>query len=235
MVITNLKKFESACKSMQKICDGKKAPCKRIWHDVFFMEGNKMTAIEGGYLVTRGMSDCVINDETFCFPCNVKPKRVVVDKIGDTLIIENKKEEFFDDDKKSVVDFNWKKIIPNKKIVKEQEYDFSDYKFTLKPNPKSRVRFNSDGSVEFRYNDDVELIGTYEDVVVKKDDFFEAKEPVELETVEFPMEQIYILFKFGNSHLIIQEYEGTDADWRIPRKIIMNGYEALLMPCTIDD
>ena len=114
MIITNLKIFNKVCSEMQKYCKVKKGIKERLYHNVFFMDKNKMCAINCNFMVVRNMSDCVINDETFAFPCNIKPTKFVT-KDGDKFVIENKKEEFFTNDKKEVVHLNWKKIIPTDK------------------------------------------------------------------------------------------------------------------------
>ena len=107
MIITNKKTFEKVCKYMEKFCKPEDNN-DRIYYNTFFIEDNLMCATNGVIMAIRNMSDCVINDEKFAFPCNIKPKKVVTTD-GDKFIIESKKEEYFNKEKMlNINGFNWK-------------------------------------------------------------------------------------------------------------------------------
>ena len=231
MIITNLKQFNSVCKEMQKFCkhdkrlDGYKN--EMIYHNVFFMDKNQMCATNGKFMAIRNMSDCVINDEIFAFPCNIKPTKYVTSE-GEKFIIESKKEDYFSNDKKEVSNFNWKRVIPTNKPRVTKEYNFSDYNPIKIPLEKySEVKFCSNGDVEFDYKDYYQTIAVYSDVQITKDDFFDSVDDTEIKEVSFPMYQIYWILN-NNKNFIYNEYEEIDG-YNPPREFLTSEYKFLLM------
>ena len=224
MIITNSNVFNKVCSEMQNFCkhneklDGYKN--ERLFHNVFFMDKNLMCATNGRFMAIRNMSDCVINEEIFAFPCNIKPTKFVTSD-GEQLIIESRKEDYFSNDKKEVINFNWKIVVPTAEPTVIKEYDFSDYKPTLIPLEKySEVKFCDNGDVVFNYNDYYETVVTYSDVV-KEDDFFEDCNDKKIKSVLFPMYQIYwILNKSKN--FVYQEF---DIDGWKPRVFLTSEYK----------
>ena len=230
MIITNLKQFNSVCKEMQKFCkhdehlDGYNT--EKLFHNVFFMDKNLMCATNGKFMAIRNMSDCVINDESFAFPCNIKPTKYVTTN-GERFIIESKRDDYFSNDKKKVMNFNWKKVIPTNKPKVIKEYDFSDYKPTKIPLEKySEVVFCNNGDIIFDYKDYCETVATYSDVQINKDDFFDSIDDTKINTMKFPMHQIYWILN-NNKNFIYCEYDEIDG-YNPPKKIITDKYEFLL-------
>lgn len=227
MIITNAKIFNSVCHQMEKYCRMKKDDkYEKLYHNVFFMDNNLMCSTNGYFLAVRNMSDCVINNEKFAFPCNIKPKRIISND-GDKLIIENKKDDYFDETKKNANDFNWKKVIPTYKPKVIKEYDFSDYKFKLQPYPSSMTTFKSNGDVIFEYKDYSEVIATYGDVMKTNDDFFDNIDNKLITTVTFPMQQIYWILN-ESPKFIYHEFERESIIQ--PSVFITKNYKFIIMP-----
>lgn len=226
MIITNIKVFNNACKVMEKFCKLSKGDKEKLFHNVFFMDKNLMCSTNGKFLAIRNMSDCVINTETFAFPCNLKPiKFVTMD--GEKLIIESRREDYFSNDKKEVMDFNWKRVVPtNPKI--EKIYDFSDHNFTLPYDDKSVVIFHENGEVEFKYNDNLDIIATYGDVQSDKDSMFEV-ENKNIAKVSFPMTNIMNILKLSKK-FIYQEFDGDNEHSYSARVFIIKDYKFIVMP-----
>ena len=231
MIITNLKQFNSVCKEMQKFCkhderlDGYKN--EMMYHNVFFMDKNQMCATNGKFMAIRNMSDCVINDEIFAFPCNIKPTKYVTSE-GEKFIIKSKREDYFSNDKKEVLNFNWERVIPTNKPRVIKEYNFSDYNpIKIALEKYSEVKFCSNGDVEFDYNDYYQTIAVYSDVQITKDDFFDSVDNTEIKEVNFPMYQIYWILN-NNKNFIYKEYDEID-DYHPPRVFMTTEYKFLLM------
>lgn len=226
MIITNLKVFNKVCTEMQKYCKQEKGESERLFHNVFFMDKNKMCVTNGHFMVVRNMSDCVINDETFAFPCNVKPVKTVTSD-GEKLIIENKKEKFFDKNKKEITFFNWKKGIPTDKPIVTKEYDFSDYEPTkISLEKESTVTFCENNDVIFDYKDYNETQAIYSDVV-KTYDMFDNINTNKITTTKFPMNQIYYILKHSKNFI----YEEYPISYRaVPRIFKIKDYDFIIMP-----
>jgi hypothetical protein len=208
MIITNLKKFEEICRDMKKFC---KLALRygqieqKPYHYVFFMDKNFMCATNGNFMAIRNIADCIINDETFAFPCTVKPTKVVTSD-GEKFIIENKKEDYFSKDKREVVNFDWKRVIPTDKPRVTKEYDFSAYNPNeIQSEKYSTVTFCDNGDVVFYYDDYCETIGVYSDVQIIKDDFFDSVDDTCITTLSYPMYQINWILN-DNKKFIYEEY-----------------------------
>ena len=186
-----------------------------------------MCSTNGKILVVRNMSDCVINNETFAFPCNTKPiKTATLD--GEKFIIESHKKDYFSNDEKEVSSFDWRKVIPTDKPTIEKEYDFSDYSFHIPLEKHSKVTFCSNGEVEFIYDDTLDTIATYSDVVVSnKDSMFDTdKDDKPITECSFPMWQIINMFK-DNKNFIYQQF----SDERIGTRVFLTkSCKYILMP-----
>lgn len=210
MIITNLKTFNKVCNEMKNFCkpyDDYKPFC-----NMFFVDKNLMCSTNGKIMAVRNVSDCVINVESFGFPFNTKPIKIVTSD-GDKLIIENKKEEWFNNKKKEYLkDFNWKRVLPydlngNKlKPSAEKEYDFSDYIFNIKLEKYSKVIFKGD-DVIFQYEDYYDTIATYGDVIVSKENNILNNEVNDkIKKVMFPMNQIMDILKI-DKHFILRQFD----------------------------
>ena len=227
MIITNLKQFNSVCKEMQKFCKKPKdVKVEQIYHNVFFMNKNEMCATNGKFMAIRNMSDCIINNEMFVFPCNIKPTKYVTSD-GEKFIIESKRDDYFNDEKKVVTNFDWKSVVPINKPKITKEYNFSDYNPTkISLERYSEVKFCSNGDVIFDYQDYYETVGIYSDVQITKDDFFDLIDNMEIKEVCFPMYQIYWILN-NNKNFIYNEYEEIDG-YNPPREFLTSEYKFLL-------
>ena len=227
MIITNLKQFNSVCNEMKKFCKKpKEIKVEQIYHNVFFINKNEMCATNGKFMAIRNMSDCVINNEIFAFPCNIKPTKYVTSD-GEKFIIESKRDDYFNNEKKAVVNFNWKSVVPTNKPKVIKEYNFSDYNPTkISLEKYSEIKFCSNGDVIFDYQDYCGTVGIYSDVQITKDDFFDSIDNMEIKEVCFPMYQIYWILN-NNKNFIYNEYEEIDG-YNPPREFLTSEYKFLL-------
>lgn len=207
MIITNLKVFEDVCSRMRRICKSSKN--EYFYDNVLFMNKNLMCATDCKIIVIRNMSDCVINDEVFAFPIDVRYTKIATSD-GEKIIIENRKEEWFSKEKKETCDyFNWKQFIPTEKPSVLKEYDFSKYEFRIPYEKNSVVTFHDDNSVTFDYMDYNETIGTYYDVVKNNDMFEDTKFYKKSKTARFYMKYIYFILKISKMFMY-EEYENLE-------------------------
>lgn len=228
MVITDIKRFNNVCKIMEKFCRLNKGDEERIYHNVFFIDKNLMASTDGKFLAISDMSGCVINTEKFAFPCNIKPTKVVTLR-GDMMVIENKKDAYFNNDKKEMCDLNWKRVIPTLSPKVEKIYDFSDYNFTLSYDEHSVVTFYENGEVEFKYNDFSDVVATYEDVQVSENSMFEDEyKDKSITKVSFPMFNIMNILKLSK-RFIYREFDDDGYSYS-PRVFIIKDYKFIVLP-----
>lgn len=229
MIITNIKIFNKVCNEMKRFC---KSDDDKPYNNMFFVDKNLMCSTNGKIMAVRNVSDCVLNMESFGFPFNTKPIKIVTSN-GDKLIIENRKEEWFNNKKKEYLkDFNWKRILPydlngNKlKPSAEKEYDFSDYDiFNIKSEKYSKVIFKCNDII-FRYEDYYDTVATYGDVVVSKENnILNNDTNDEIKEVMFPMNQIMNILKI-DKHFILRQFDKYK-----PNVIVTKDYMFVLNEC----
>lgn len=230
MVITNLKKFESVCKEMTPFCKRNvKKENARYIDNTFLVDKNLMCATNSKILAVRNMSDCIINEECFAFPIYIKPTKVVTSD-GDRLIIENKKEKWFSNEKKFKNYLDWKKVIPTTKPTALQEYDFSDYNFSITKNNDNypKVTFSKTKEVIFEYKDFYDTVATFGNFAVN-DDIFENNYNNDMETVSFPLEQFEWILKISKK-FILEQFESSAYS---PRVFTTKDYKFIVSPMVV--
>lgn len=227
MTVINTKLFDKRMNVLKKFnkCS-KETNAKEVYENRIYVNGTKFYSTNGHVMCFVEMVDCIKNDyaDWFYFPSDkyvkksveVKNKKVYVDStcvysLTDTIL-------------------NCEKVIPSQLESAKINYDLSIYNFKspLKAcSKKAHCTFYSD-SVKFDYGSECGLICEIGDCVI--DDFFENSSSSEFETISFPMEQCFNIFKISPKITIYQ----YDNSIKSPRVILANEYKFAIMAMMVD-